>query len=365
MSNVRLKKRTALLLFLFFALVLGTLLYTNSRTTPRSTFLMEGKNKLAVIGEVTAVSNNSSLIYCIQDLLLEAQEENLRVKNINGSVVWSQKLPGKIVKLTAAGENIIIVDNKNNINYYTLKGKLLWTYKPDYEIIDIFTEDNGSFLVEYKGMTGSHAEVFTQKGTKIGSIAVENSHVLSFSTGANAFSISILDTSAEEVKTKIITYNFKGDILWAQNFEDEIISKLNYNNNNKLLALGENIIYIYKNDGSIQGDTVIEGKIRNIAMSDYITASIILDKGKQYIVAYDSNMREQSRTEINGSPSGIYPMKNRFILYYNDELLVITVKGELITRYKSNTDISSAYMTSDNKIYIVSNRKLQQLDVLH
>lgn len=364
LSNVSQKKRTPFFLLLLAALVLAVLLYANSRTTPKSSFLMEGKNKLGVAGEVTAVSNSSSLIYCVQDLFLEAQEENLRVKNISGNVVWSQKLQGKIVKLTSAGENIIIVDAQNNINYYSLKGKLLWTYKPPYEIMDIFTEDNGSFLVEYKGMTGSHAEVFTQNGSKIGSIAVENSHVLSFSTGANAFSISILDTSAEQVKTKIITYNFKGDILWAQNFEDEIISKLNYSNNNKLLALGESIMYIYKNDGSLQGNAKIEGKILNIAISDHIITSVVHDKGKQYAVCYDSNMREQSRTEIVGSPLGIYPMKNSFILYYRDELMIITAKGELITRFKSNTDISSAYMTPDNKIFIVSNRKLQQLDVL-
>jgi hypothetical protein len=264
LSNFKPKKRIALVLLLLFALALSILLYVNSRATPKSSFLLEGRNKLAVTGEVSAISNSSSLTYCVGDLLFEAQEENLRVKNITGNVIWSRKLPGKIVKLAAAGENIIIVDNQNNINYYTLKGKLLWTYKPDYEIIDIFTEDNGSSLVEYKGMTGSHAEIFIQNGSKIGSISVENSQILSFSTGTNAFSISILDTSAEEVRTKIITYNFKGDILWAQNFEDEIISKLNYNNNNKLLALGENIMYIYKNDGGIQGKVKIEGEIKCI-----------------------------------------------------------------------------------------------------
>ena len=362
MNNARSKKRAALLLLLVTVLILITLLLVNNKTAPKSSFIMDGRNKLAVTGEVAAVSNSGSLIYCVKDLLIEAQAENIRVKNINGNIAWSQKLAGKIVKLANAGENIIIIDSQNNINYYSLQGKLLWTYKSPSEIIDIFTEDNGSFLVEYKGMTGSHAEVFTQKGVKIGSISVENAHVLSFSTEGSAFSISILDTSAEVIKTKIITYNFKGDILWAQNFDNKIISKLNYNNNNRLLAMGENTIYIYKSEGILQEEVGIEGIISNVAMSDYNVAIALQNKGKQYLVCYDGDMREQSRTEIKTAPLGIFPLKNNLILYYNDELLVLTPKGQLTARFKSNTDISSVYMTPDNKVFIVSNRKLQLLE---
>jgi len=213
-------------------------------------------------------------------------------------------------------------------------------------------------------MTGSHAEVFTQNGSKIGNISVENAHVLSFSTGANAFSISVLDTSAESIKTKIITYDFKGDILWAKNFDNNIISKLNYGKNNKLLVLGENTIYVYKSDGSLLEEIKVEGDIRNVAISDYIVSIALFDRGKQYLACYDSNMREQSRIEIEAAPLGIFPLKNNQILYYNDELLVLTSKGELIARYKSNTDISNVYMTLDNKVYLVSNRKLQQLEYI-
>ncbi len=362
MSNFRAKKKTALFLLLAAMLVLIIMLYVNSRTAQKSSFIMEGKEKLTVTGEVAAVSNSSSLIYCVKDLLIEAQGENLRVKNIKGNIAWSQKLQGKIMKLAGAGESIIIIDSQNNINYYSLQGKLLWTYKAPYEIVDIFTEDNGSFLVEYKGMTGSLAEVFAQSGSKIGNISVENAHVLAFSAGNNAFSISVLDTSAEAIKTKIIAYSFNGDILWAQNFDNKIISNIQYSNNSKLLAMGENSIYIFKNDGSLQEEAKIDGKISNAAMGEYITAVALQYKGKQYSVCYDSNMRELSRVELKTVPLGLYPAKNNLIVYYGDELMVLTLKGALTARFKSNTDINRIYMTPDNKIYLVSNRTLQLLE---
>lgn len=365
MSNDKPKKKTALFLLTAIVLVISILLFINSRTIPSSSFVTEGRNKLAVTGEVAVASNSSSLIYCVEDLLIEAQDDVIRAKNIKGNVTWSQKLPGKVVKLADTGKSIVIVDSINNIYYYSLKGKLLWTYKSDYEIIDIFTQNNGSFLVEYKGMTGSHAEVFAQNSSKVGSISVENAHILSFSSGDDEFSISVLDTSSETIKTKVITYNFKGDILRAHNFDNIIISKLSYNKDNKLLAMGENSIYIYKSDGSLQEEAIIEGKISNVALSDSIVAVALYNKGKQYLVCYDANMREQSRIEIKDAPLGIFILKNSFIPFYNDELLILTSKGELIAKYKPNTDISSVYMNSDNKVYIVSNRRLQMLEYIN
>lgn len=362
MGNKSSKKTTVLMLLIAVLLILAVLLFINSRTAPKSSFIMDGSRKLTVTGEISAVSNSNSRVYCVKDLLIETQDENLRAKSIKGNVAWSQRLPAKTKELSDAGDNIVIIDTENNIYYYSLQGKLLWTYKTTYEIIDLFTEDNGSFLVEYKGLTGSHAEVFMQNGSKIGSISIENAHILSFSVGDSAFSISVLDTSAEAIKTKIITYNFKGDILWAQNFDNKIISRINYDKNNKLLALGENKVYIYANDGSLQEEAIIEGIFSKAAISDYIVAIALQDKGKRYIICCDTNMREQSRLEIEEDPLGIFPLKNNVVLYYNDELLVLTPKGELTARYKSNSDISSVYMTGDNKVYVVSNRKLQMLE---
>ena len=211
-------------------------------------------------------------------------------------------------------------------------------------------------------MTGSHAEVFIQNGSKIGSISVENAHVLDFSVEDNTFSISVLDTSAETIKTKIITYNFKGDILWAQNFDNNIISKLGYGKNNKLLAMGENVLYTYAGDGKLQEEARIQGEISKAAMGDQLIAISLQDRGKKYVACYDANLKEQCRLEIDEVPLGFYPHKNSFVMYYNDELLVLTAKGELTARFKSNSEIGSVYMTDDDRLYIVSNRKLQLLE---
>ena len=362
MQNVSSKKRTALLLLLITMFILAILLYVNNNTDRESSFILDGKTKLVVTGEVSAASQSSSTIYYAQDLLIEAQAENIRSKNIAGDVAWSCKLPGKAVKISIAGQNIIIIDSNNDIFYYSIKGKLLWTYKPDYEIIDIFTEDNGSFLVEYKGITGSHAEAFKHDGSKLGSILIDNAQILSFSEGSEAFSISIVDTSSEMIKTKIITYNFKGDILWAKNFDNRIISKLTYSKDNNLLALGENSVYIYKNDGSLNREAKIDGQIINVAMSGHIVAIALQNQAKQYLVCYDVNMREQSRVEIKPEPLGISAKKSNVLLYYNNELMIITLKGTLNALYKPKGDIGYAYMTSDNKVYIASNRRLQQLE---
>lgn len=355
------KRKTIIVLLAAIIVVLVTLLFINSKTTQKSSFAMDGRRKLQVTGEVSAVSNSSSLVYCTKDLLIEAQDTNLRAKNIKGSVAWSQKLPHKVSEIAGAGEYIVITDAVNRIYYYSLQGKLLWTYEAKYEILDLFTEDNGSFLVEYKGMTGSHGEVFTQNGSKVGSILVENSHILAFTGGDNDFSISILDTSADVIKTKVITYNLKGDILWAQNFDNKIITKLCYSKN-VLLALGEDALYTYAGDGKLQKEAKIEGEIHKAAMGSSLVTLVLQNKGKAQVVCYDDNLRMLHRMDIERLPMAIYPMKNSFILYYDDELLVISSKGELVSRFKSNSEINRVYAGGDNRLFLVSNRKLQLLE---
>lgn len=362
MSNTLSKKTTILILLSLTALILTLLMFVNSKTALRSSFIMDGRKKLAMAGEVEAVSNSSSIVQCVRDLLVEAQDCNLRAKNISGKVAWSQKLPAKITEIEGAGDNIVIIDSGNNIYYYSLQGKLLWTNKAAYEIVDLFTEDNGSFLAEYKGLTGCHAEAFSQNGAKLGSVSVENSHILSFASGEGRFSMSVLDTSAEALKTRIITYDPKGDILWAKDFENKIIARLCYSKSNRLMAMGENEIYSYGNDGNLQSEVIIDGAAVNVAMNDQITALVVRNKGKLYSVCYDSDLRERSRLELEEAPLGLYVSKNNIIVYYNDELMVLTEKGELNARFKSNSEISSLYTGSEDNIYIVSNRKLQKLD---
>ncbi len=355
-------KRRAVFIFLLIALsIVAFMLFINSRTAKKSTHVVEGRRKLVVTGEVEAMSKSSSLVYCAKDLLIEAEGENVRAKNVSGNIIWSQKLPRNIVRMADTGQNIAIIDSSNNTYYFSLQGKMLWTHKSDYNIIDVFSDPNGSILLEYRGITGSHAEIFAADGSKIGYILVEDSHILSFSAGDDVFFISVLDTSSDTIKTKIISYNLKGDILWAHNFDKTVISGLIYGKDSKLIAIGENSIYLYKDDGSLQQEIKIEGKVTNISGNRYLIAAALSNKGKQYATCYDSSLREQGNFELKGSPMGIFPFKNSFIIYYNDELMVIQ-KGELIARHKSNIDIARAYMTPDNKIYIVSNRKLQQLE---
>jgi hypothetical protein len=362
LKTINSSKRTVFILVLLIVGTVSILLFFNNKAIGKSPVMFQGKNKLAVSGEISTVTNSGSVMYCNNDLLLEAQGDSLRVKNIEGEIVWSQKYAGSIIKMAAAGSNIVIIDSSSNISYYSEQGKLLWDYKPSFEVIDVFTEENGTILVEYKGISGGRAEVFTQTGSKIGNISVNNAQILSFSSGKSSYSISIIDMAEELVKTKIITYNFKGDILWANNFDNKLITKLNYTKNDRLMAVSENEILCFKNDGELLEELKIDGNIISVAMSDYMTVVVSNKKGKNYLICYDLENKMQSNIEIDKPPQGVFPLKNNFIVYYKDELMIFTTKGIVTALHKSNTDISRAYMTLDNKIYIVSNRKLQLLE---
>lgn len=342
-------------------LVLATLLIINNLSGKPSPLAETGGKRLVLMEELVPASLSGSLIHCVEGLMLEAQGRNLKAKSIKGDSQWNLMMPSVINRVTSAGNDIVVFDEGKNLSYCNLQGKQMWSVTLSNDAIDVYTDENGFVLVEYKGMKGSLAEVFNSSGSKVGGIALENAHILGFAANGNAFSITILDLASETLKTKIITYDNKGDVLWANNFNDEIISSIHYGRSGILTAVSENKLYQYKNDGKLIQNKSLNGKLLYTAMSDHLAVIVMQEKGRTMITGFDANLKQQCHFEAESALLGIYPGKNSFILYTKDMLQHISMNGSLIASYKSNTDISKVYMTADNKFYIVSNKKLQLL----
>lgn len=361
MQKTRSQGKNIAILTVAIVLALTTLLLVKNLSGKPSRFTENGGKRLALMEELVPASLSGSLIHCVDGLMLEAQGRNLKAKSMKGGNSWNLMMPSVISRITNAGNYIAVFDEEKNLSYYSLQGKQLWSVTLSNEAIDVYTDENGFVLVEYKGMKGSLAEVFNPGGSKVGGIALENAHILGFAANGNAFSITILDLASETLKTKIITYDNKGDVLWANNFNNEIISSIHYGKNGNLMAISENKLYKYKNDGKLLQDTALNGKLTYVAMSDYLAIIITQEKGRTMITGFDANLKQKCHFEAESVPLGIYPGKNSFILYTKDMLQHISINGSLNASYKSNTDISRVYMTMDNKFYILSNKKLQLL----
>lgn len=344
-------------------LVIAALIYINSQSYNQAIKVNGGSKNVKILGSLSAVSESNSGMICWEDMMLETQGAQIHARSVNGKIVWGLKLAAPVYKIVTAASNIAILDESKELYYFSKQGKLLWQYTVSLDVADIFSDDNGMILIEYAKDKGSYLDILNTKGARIANLILENATVLSFASNQSKnFSISAMDITGETVKDRIITYNAKGEIVWAEDFENQILPIVKYNNDG-LLVVGEDKLMLYKLNGKKTSEIDFKTHLLNVNISKNATASSVLfmDKGKMVCSSFDSKLKKQANMILDKAYQGAYVNTNRLIIYDRDTLQIFDLKGSLISTYKKTSDISSVYTMDDNTICIVSNRKLEML----
>jgi hypothetical protein len=354
-SNI---KATGIMLVLILMLMTG-LIYINNVNSVSSVSSKNVKS-LSVIGGVEAKDKNST-VCSVDELLAEAYGAVVKVQNTKGEVVWSKTLVGKAISMKSAASNLYVLDNSKKLYCISKSGKLLWDTQLDGELKEFYTERNGDVLIDYTHSGGAKIQIISGKGIDEGSIVLENAQVISFASGKEENSLSIIDISSQIIKTKILTLNLRGDLVWSENFDNQIIPLLGYNKDNSLIAIGEKSIYKYKEKSKKPSKVELHKTIYNASISEGSIAAVVRSKKGFEMVSYDSNLKELGTLELEQAPIGIILEKSNYILYYSEKLLLADLKGLVLGEYKSIPEIKKAYFGSEGSIISVSDRSIQKL----
>jgi hypothetical protein len=352
-------KATGVLLVLILMLMLG-LIYINNMNSISVSGPKAIKN-LALIGQIEAQVKNS-LICGVDDLLVEATGVVVKAQNVTGEIVWSKTLVGKVVNMKSAATNLYVLDESKKLYCISKGGNSNWDIQLEGEIKEIYTDRNGDILIDstYNGET--RIQIFSNKGVDEGSMTLDNAEVIAFASGKDENSLSIIDISSQILKTKIITLNLKGDMVWSDNIDNQIVPMLGYTKDNALIAIGEKVIYRYDGKSKKQSKVELNKTIYNASLSDDVTAVIVRSRKGFEVISYNNNLKELGLIEIEQAPKGIIVGKNNYILYYSEKLLIADLKGSIKAEYKSIPEINKVYFGSEGSIISISNRLIQKLE---
>lgn len=359
MSNKTNMKATGILLVLILMLMAG-LIYINNLNSAKSPAASNTKS-MEVMGEYEAADKSSGLC-TLGDLMVEASGAVVKAVNIKGEIVWNKNMPGKISSMKNAGSYVYILDSSKLLTCINKEGKELWQKQLEGDIKELYTEPGGDALVTYANDGGIKLEIFNSTGKDEGSMALEKAELIAFASGKNENALSILDISSQIIKSKLITLGPRGDMLWSDNFDNRIIPVLGYSKDNTLIAVSEKDVYSYKNESKKQNKLNLNKTIYNAAVGEG-GVTIITKTQKGYEAAtYDANLKKLGAYEINKAPLGITMSKGNYILYYNELLQLLDLKGQLKAEFKSIPNIKKAYFGVENEIIAVSDRLIQKLE---
>lgn len=317
--------------------------------------------RLSASLEITPVSNKS-LILCDNGIIVEAEGVNIKAKGIEGKILWSLKLENTIKDLFSCASHLIIITDKNNIVTIDGSGKILWQYEMPITPSYILNDDKEFLIIQYNWPEYNTFEVFSTKGVKSCTGIIDKSHILSFSTSfGKYFTMSLLDISSDKVLSKVATYNNKGEMLWANNYENILVPKVWDGSKDTVVVCGENFIKKFKQNGKLVKEINFTDTISTLSISDSLI--IVVSKKNNYydICSYDLNFKQLGASATVNKPKGIFVGKDEYLLYDKDNLSLSNKYGKIIAVYESNIDINDAYIHDDGSIYVISNRKLLKL----
>lgn len=355
-SNV---KATGVLLVLILMLMLG-LIYINNANSKGVSGSKEVKS-LSLIGQREAQLKNS-LICSVDDLLVEATGVVIKARNLKGEVVWNKTLVSKVVSMKSEARNLYLLDESKKLFCISIEGNIAWDKQLEGEIKELHTDRSGDILVDstFNGVT--RIQIISDKGVDEGSMALDNAEVIAFASGKDENSLSLIDISSQQLKTKIITLNKKGDMVWSDNLDNQIVPMLGYSKDNELIAIGEKVIYMYKGKDRKQNKLELNKTIYSASIREAGTTVIVRSRNGFEAISYNDNFKQLGLLQIEQAPKGIILDKNNYIIYYREKLLLVDLKGSIKGEYKSIPEINSVYFGSESSIIAVSNRLIQKLE---
>lgn len=311
--------------------------------------------------EITPVSNES-LILCNNGIIIEAEGLNIKARGMEGKILWSLRLEENVSSLFSCGSDLIILTDKKSIITIDSSGKKLWQYEMPITPSHILNDDKEFLILQYNWPEYNTFEVFSTKGVKACTGIIDKSHILSFSTSSGKyFTMSLLDVASDKVLCKVATYNNKGEILWANNYENILVPKVWNGPKDTVIVGGENFIKKFKLNGELVKELTFTDTVSKLAMSDSLIIVVSKNNNHYDISSYDLNFKQLGSSADANKPKGIFAGEDEYLIYDKDNLSLSNKQGKIIALYESNVDINDAYIDDDGSIYIISNRKLLKL----
>lgn len=352
-------KATGILLVLILMLMAG-LIYINNLNSAKSSSAQKVE-PMAVAGQYEAADKSSALC-TLEDLMIEATGAVVKAVNMEGESLWNKNLPGKISSMKNAGSYVYILDSSKLLTCINKEGKEKWQKQLEGDIKGLYTEPGGDVLITYAYNGGLKLQIFNGEGKDEGSMTLEHVELIAFASGKNENTLSILDISSQIIKSKLITLSHRGDMLWSDNFDNQILPILGYTRDNSLIAVGEKDVYSYRNESKKQNKLNLNKTIYNAAVGESGVAIVIKNQKGFEAVTYDANLRELGDYEFSKAPLGITMSKSNYILYYDELLQLLDLRGQLKAEFKSIPNINKAYFGGENEIIAVSDRLIQKLE---
>lgn len=280
--------------------------------------------------------------------LLKYTPDGVSYINANGDTVWSAGIDMKMPMAVSSGNYAVVADmSGNSVCVFSIEGQESSLTMP-YPICDVDVANQGAFAVVLESEETNYINLYNKKGEIVYEIqtTINKSGYpldISISDDGEKLFTSYINIQATTVNNNLAAYNF-GDVGQNSNadrmvggymFENEIISKVEFVDNDTVAAFGTNTITVYsmKEKPSEKAKLEFDQEIRSVFYSSEYIGVIQDAQDKEnhlYIMkVYDMHGNLEFEEYIDFSYDNIYAAEKEIIITGNSDCIIYRSNGKI------------------------------------
>ena len=319
----------------------------------------------------------SSKYIAFADGYVRYSNDGISYYKSNGKVIWNQTYSMQNPKVSICGNSIAVADINGSSAYSFNTSGQVGKADTSMPILQIEVSDNGKMAAVLDDNNANYINMYDTNGEKIYSVKTTLSGDgypidVSISPDAKKLIASFIRVSGDEIKTDVVFYNFSDvgkneteRVVGGFNYDDVIVGDVKFINDTMAVAVGENVVSIYKikEYPSLEHTIKIDNEIERVFYSDqYI--GLVLDNsesGDPYkLVVYNTSGKQVLDTTFSIQYTNVQFDGKSVIMSNASSFVLVNMRGKQLADISFDMPVIDVLPTGSRGVYTVVNSKYIQ-----
>lgn len=330
-----------------------------------------------ISGSVNRDDIESSKYIAFADGYVRYSNDGISYYKNNGKVIWNQTYSMQNPKVSICGDSIAVADINGSSAYSFNTSGQVGKADTSMPILQIEVSDSGKMAAVLEDNNANYINMYDTNGEKIYSVKTTlagDGYPIDISISADAKKLiaSFIKVSGDEIKTNVVFYNFSDvgkneteRVVGGFNYDDVIVGDVKFINDTMAVAVGENVVSIYKikEYPGLEHTIKIDNEIENVFYSDqYI--GLVLDNsesGDPYkLVVYNTSGKQVFNTTFGIQYTNVRFDGKSVIMSNASSFVLMNMHGKQLANISFDMPVIDVLPTGSRGVYTVVNSKYIQ-----
>lgn len=350
--------------FIFLFIILGIIISSNPFKHKMVGFFDKGDKTFEVISEKDITYKQNESIFINRNRFIKYSDSKIISYTIEGIEEWNRSISYKEPIIYLGKQNTYIADSQSGqVVVFDKEGKELWAYNPK-QSIDYIIERNDNLILFMKaGDSLEQINILDKQGQLLSNTVINDGKIINVTISDNEkhFILTVLATTNNSIKSKIMYYSINGELIWQEIFNNQIIGFVDFTDNNNLVVVSDKRVSFYNTDKKLLWSRDIEGSLIDVKV-DKDSIFLLTNKVENMLEIIKLNGKTRDKFEFTEEIERIYMDRGRIYLVGDKD--VIGIEGERTNLKYVNGEAIKGFSISNNYAFIFTQDKLKKAKVI-